>query len=241
MNVFAIAICDDDPESQDEIVRILQTHPEHKSFQLWTYSSGEDLCRQVLECQRAFDLIILDIRLKAMDGVRAGELLRQADAGKYTSILFISADTGYAMSLFDLRPLNFLIKPIPPEKLLHSIDAAIALCRDNGTCFAYQYNRVFYKIPYYKILYFESKAKQMLIHCTDTADPVCFYGRIGDVAETVSQKDFLQIHYSFIVNWIHVKKVMSDTVMLDSGTALPISRGFRKSVQEKLIRFLGKE
>lgn len=179
MNVFAIAICDDDPESQDEIVRILQTHPEHKSFQLWTYSSGEDLCRQVLECQRAFDLIILDIQLKAMDGVRAGELLRQADAGKYTSILFISADTGYAMSLFDLRPLNFLIKPIPPEKLLHSIDAAIALCRDNGTCFAYQYNRVFYKIPYYKILYFESKAKQILsyVHKYKRFCNICAIGR----------------------------------------------------------------
>lgn len=51
----------------------------------------------------------------------------------------------------------------------------------------------------------------MLIHCTDTADPVCFYGRIGDVAETVSQKDFLQIHYSLLLTRIFLSWIPEES------------------------------
>lgn len=241
MDIFSIAICDDEPEACEQIIRILKTHPRYKSFKVYRYSSGEQLRDQARRRKMAFDLIILDIRLKELDGVQVGEFLRQTDPGKYANILFISSDSSYAMRLFALRPLNFLLKPIEPEKLLHSLDTAIELAQKVDSCFTYKYDRTHHKLSYDKIRYFESKAKRIIIHCTEDAEPVYFYARIDEIVGMVSKKDFWQIHQSFVVNWLHVKSVDRDTVILDDDTRLPISRNFQKAVQENLIRFFGEE
>lgn len=239
MTCFTIAICDDELESIEVVRSILQQHPQSDKFMVMTFQSGEALYEYIQMYEYAFDLIILDIRLKLWDGVKTGELLSKIESGKYTDILFISSDTSYAMQLFDLRPLNFLVKPIDPQKLLSNVDVALQHSKNKVQCFTYKFEKVFHKIPYHEIIYFESMRKRICINCVDSTKNCYFYGSMEELLLSIDSKDFLQIHCSFLVNWAHVKKVYSGQILLDDGTLLNISRQFRKTVQEYSISFLG--
>ena len=62
-------------------------------------------------------MIFLDIEFPGMNGIELGKLLRMKMKNYDTQIIFISAVKDYAMDLFPVRPIDFLIKPITEETL----------------------------------------------------------------------------------------------------------------------------
>lgn len=64
-------------------------------------------------CEGAcFDIVFLDIELPKISGIDIGKKIRDEMHDETTKIVYISGKDSYAMGLFDVRPLNFLIKPI---------------------------------------------------------------------------------------------------------------------------------
>lgn len=98
------------------------------------FPSGEALLESLRAGQTLF-LLILDIELQAQNGVTVGNLLREELGDNATQVLYISAHTQYAMELFDVRPLNFLTKPLDEKKLSACVTQALELAPglDDGT------------------------------------------------------------------------------------------------------------
>ena len=80
------------------------------------FYSGESLYNAIAKQGYIFDLILLDIELMMMNGVQVGQKIREELNNDIVQIVYISGKESYAMELFDIRPLNFLIKPVDRKK-----------------------------------------------------------------------------------------------------------------------------
>lgn len=231
--MYQIAVCDDEEAIRSQIVHILAAHPRREEFGVTAFSSGEALLES-LRAGQTFFLLILDIELQAQNGVTVGKLLREELGDNATQVLYISAHTQYAMELFDVRPLNFLTKPLDEKKLSACVTQALELAPGLDAALTVQVGKQARRIPLREIRYLESYNKRLTIHTTRGAC-ICAL-RLADVLSALPQPDFFQIHQSFVVNDRYVRRIRYDRLSLDDGTELPISQRFRKQVRELLFR-----
>ncbi|MCR6545872.1 LytTR family DNA-binding domain-containing protein [Dehalobacterium formicoaceticum] len=151
-----------------------------------------------------------------------------------TQIVFISGKDSYAMDLFEIRPLNFLIKPLKEEEIVKIIKKVIELSAKSNHFFEYKIGRTQTKIPLKDILYFESSGKKVKIFTQDEVHE--FYGKLSVIEQQLTNKDFIQIHKSYLVNYSHVIKYHYENVQISDNTVLPISQQQRKSVSDILLQ-----
>lgn len=196
------------------------------------FYSGEELCKSMLS-ELNFDLIFLDIELKLLNGVEVGIKIREEMKNNTVQIVYISGKQGYAMELFQIRPMNFLVKPLSKEKITQVIKKFIELSQRDNQFFEFNIGKTFYKIPFKDILYFESERKK--IRVITKSDSKEYYGRLSDVQALIESREFLAIHKSYLVNCFHVVEYQYDSVKLINGDILPISQNNRKVIRERLI------
>lgn len=74
-----------------------------------------------------FDIIFLDIEFKSLNGLQVGRKIRNQLHNELVQIVYISAIANYAMDLFQIRPMNFLIKPLKREEILETLKKLMEL------------------------------------------------------------------------------------------------------------------
>ena len=225
-----IAICDDWPHICSGIKNTLLGHPKASEFAIYEYFSGEALC-SALEEGIGFDLIILDIQLPGLSGVQVGQYLRDTLANRLTQVLYISTEQGYAMDLFAIQPLDFLLKPIMDKELYANIDKALLKISQDGPYISFTSNKVFYRLRQHDVRYFESDRKTMIVHAVQND-----YAYSGKMSELGELQGFVMIHQSFLVNYHYIRQQRHDSLLLDNGVELPISRPYRQQLREFLLR-----
>ena len=231
--MYRIAVCDDEEAVRAQIIRVLSAHPRRDSFSVVEFSSGEALLES-LRAGQTYLLLILDIQLQGQNGVTVGRLLREELKDNTTQVLYISAHTQYAMELFDVRPLNFLTKPLNEEKLSACVTQALDLAPGLDEALTLRVGKQALRIPLREIRYLESYQKRLTIH-TIHGDYTCAQ-RLSSVFAGLPQPEFFQIHQSFVVNDLYVHCIRYDRLTLDDGTELSISQNFRKKVRELVFR-----
>jgi DNA-binding LytR/AlgR family response regulator len=107
--MFTVAICDDEKCTCSELEKIVLSYAKRHniSISVEIFYSGEGLCAFLKN--HAIDLVFLDIELESMNGVEVGRFLRQGLKNDLTQIVYISSKESYAMELFKVRPMYFLL------------------------------------------------------------------------------------------------------------------------------------
>lgn len=126
--LIRIAICDDEIGTCSDIESMILNYAKLQALQIDTevFYSGETLFK-AMENKDKYGLIFLDIQLLQLDGVQVGKQIREQLGNEKISIVYISSKETYAMSLFQIRPLDFLIKPITQKNVNETIDKYIRL------------------------------------------------------------------------------------------------------------------
>jgi DNA-binding LytR/AlgR family response regulator len=177
---------------------------------------------------------MLDIELHEINGVEVGKKIRNDFNDEITQIVYISSKESYAMELFEVRPLNFLIKPINKEKVELILLKAINLLEKDSRYFEYKYNNVNFNIPTNDILYFESNGRKVNIILSDEIKS--FYGKLSEVEEQLNNPDFIMIHKSYLVNFNFCIEYNYEYIKISNQEVLTISQNNRKAVREKLMQ-----
>ena len=143
---LSIAICDDDINVQFAIEQYLKDIFNEYSMdaEMDCYGSGEELCDHFEKGK--FDLVFLDIEFKGMNGVAVGRFIRETVGDELVQIAYISGNTGYAMELFEYRPINFLVKPIVESEIRKIIDKVLVLNEKKIEKFQYKIGSHFFQI-----------------------------------------------------------------------------------------------
>jgi DNA-binding LytR/AlgR family response regulator len=206
---------------QVEAVRINIFHSGEEVFEFFT--DGNDL-----------DLLFLDIELKELNGVDLGVKIRVEFKNEDIQIIYISAKQNYAMDLFQVRPLNFLVKPIDLSIIGTMIEKAIELNGKNDY-FSFKVGRNFHKKRIKDILYFESQGRQIKMVTVDK--DIKFYDKLKNVLEVLIDYDFFSIHKSVITNYNHIINFSYDQVVMSNNEVLAISQSHRKEVRSLQLQY----
>ena len=243
MTLF-IAICDDERRIGAELERVVMDILDkiNISCEIDVYFTGEDLCLK-MENGAHYNLIFLDIEFaqNSINGVEVGRLIREAHDNNMVSIVYISWEMKYSMQLFDIRPLNFLLKPLDYAKVEQVVRTYLKL---SGLCsgdFTYKVGHNVYKVQLRDIVYLQSDKRKLILHLADGSKEE-FYGILKDVyQEQLQRYDFLFIHASYVVNYDYIAAVKyNELILTNKKTPLPISQQKRKKVREAYYEIMEK-
>jgi len=106
-------VVDDEPLARRELRRLLDAFP---SFQVIGEAGNIDEARERIETL-APDVVFLDIQ---MPGGTGFDLLSQL--GRVPRIVFTTAYDQYAVKAFEVNALDYLLKPIEPERLAMALE-----------------------------------------------------------------------------------------------------------------------
>lgn len=234
-----IAICDDDINIQfivEEFVeKLMELHG--LKAEIECYDCGDALC-EAYEVGK-FDLIFLDIEYKGRNGVQVAKYIRETMDDEYVQIAFISGASGYAMELFDYRPINFLTKPVSEADVKRVIDKFVRLYSQKIEYFSYKKGSAENRYNLSDIIYFSSSARKTTLHGKNGDEE--FYSPLDDVFAKVSDKQFLYVHKSYIVNYRYIQKLSYDQVVLFDGTVIPISQARRPLIRKQFMEIKERE
>lgn len=233
--MYRIGICDDDEEFCWELEKHLMKYCKKIYLPIETqiFTTGTELFQHIEEKGR-FDIIFLDIELNDTNGVVIGNILRKDISNETTQIVFVSSKNSYAMQLFQIRPMDFLIKPVTAENVKHVIDTYCRLFVQARVCFEYKSKKQIYRIDERSILYFQSVGQ--IIHIFTTNGEDSFYGKLSDVLEQLGSDSFCSVHKSFIVNLNYVSEYRVTELVMANGTLIPVSQSQKKQVKELILR-----
>ncbi len=232
--MYKIGICDDDKvlcSVLEEQIYGLSKEIEIKvDVEVWY--SGESI-QNDLEKGIELDLLFLDIELAQKDGIAVGKFIRNEMEDMQTHIVYISSKENYAMQLFKVQPLDFLIKPISTENIREALIRSVKQKRSADIYFEYQKGNSVFRVPVRNIAYFMSMDKKIRIVTKDGAEE--FYGKLKNIANTLPA-DFLTIHQSYIINQAYVIEYSYEMVKMVDGEHLNISKPYRKETRSKIIQ-----
>lgn len=233
--MLRIAICDDDKIICQQLEDMLTDIEEetNEQFEVEVFYSGEELYRYLTKNNR-YNLIFLDIEMRDLNGVEVGKKIRDEMNDEATQIVYISGREDYAMDLFEVRPLNFLIKPVSKNKVEAAVNKAIKILGESKHFYEYKNGNVNFSVSVGDILYFESDGRKVNIILMD--DVKSFYGKLSEVEEKLRNQDFIMIHKSYLINFNHVIEYTYDYVKMSNKETLTISQNNRKAVREQLLR-----
>lgn len=229
-----IAICDDDIKIAHDIERNIVKIMEKKGIRLSVdvFFSCEQLCRELDVV--AYDLLFLDIEFKKMNGIEVGNYIRNIKNNNIVQIVYISSKQEYAMELFDVRPINFLIKPIHEDEVEKMIETYIKLYGEKHNLFKYKKGSNIYHAEVSNIKYFIRSGRKVNIYLTDGMEE--FYDSLENIYEQLKEYRFLFIHKSFLINYDYIKKIGYDRVVMTDGEEFSISQSRRKEIRELYMK-----
>jgi len=184
------------------------------------------------------DLMFLDISMPAINGIDFLKMLRNPP-----KVIITTAFREYALDGYDLDIVDYLLKPITFDRFFKSIERYLrnsdqqtqpVVSQSNEPLSIYiksGYRNV--KINIDDILYMESLKDYVKI-CTLTGEITTKY-RISDMEDNLSDKNFMRIHRSFIVNFKHITAFTASDVEIGK-TELPIGESYK----EQVLRILKK-
>jgi two-component system response regulator AlgR len=70
------------------------------------------------------DLLLLDMTMPEMDGLQVARAL--ASRGESPAVIFVTAHDDFAVEAFDLDAVDYVLKPVTPERLQRAIQRAVA-------------------------------------------------------------------------------------------------------------------
>jgi two-component system alkaline phosphatase synthesis response regulator PhoP len=116
-----ILIVDDD----EDIIELLEYHLSNNGFDVFKAYNGKEAIEVALKTIP--DLIILDIMMPVMDGIKAFSILKDTDGLEDTIMIFLSARKEEHMQVtgLNLGADDYLTKPIRPTLLQSKIESLL--------------------------------------------------------------------------------------------------------------------
>lgn len=232
--MYRIAIVEDEKNDAEKLNNSLKQYLEKNniSASIHNYSDGDE----IIEEETNFDIILLDIEMKRMDGIQAAHKIRQKD--EHVIIVFITRMINMALEGYSVDAADFLIKPLNPlnfETRMDRIFKKLALNKDRFIEVKNGQHKQYININ--DIDYIEAANKKVTLNLIDgnkinTTEPLYV------LEEKLLKEGFYKPHNSYLVNLNQVKSLNNTDIKLKTDT-IPLSKHRRKDFLNALTAFKG--
>ena len=185
--------------------------------------------------QQTIDLIFLDINMPKLSGISFPKFLQNPPL-----IIFTTAYSEYALESYELKAVDYLLKPIEFNRLLQGVMKAQQVLKKNTkittsspeifpdiseqTIFI-KSGSEFHQLFIQNIKYIESDGNYVTFY-TDKR-PILARYKLSEVLELLPKEYFTRIHRSYIVALKHIETVKKHCVIINDKE-IPISSNYRE-------------
>ena len=200
--------------------------------------------------EQPIDVLFLDIQMPATDGF---EVIEQIGAARMPVTVFVSAHNHYALKAFEVHALDYLTKPVEPERLHATVARVKERIASKLALASHEQMKAVLEVlksgspqqrTYAKRLLVHNGTKDVLIAVADIEwiEAADYYSclhvgtkrymlrePIKHLAVTLDPAKFVRVHRSAIVNLDHVREILREgqsegSILLHNGERLKMSK-----------------
>lgn len=204
-----------------------------------TAAGGQEALRTLAE--RPFDAVFLDVRMPGIDGLELARVLRRFETPP--AVVFVSAYETGAVGAFELKALDYLMKPVSRRRLTEALsrvreargeasghDDVVPLPTLRGG------TRL---VPRESILFLQADGDYVRVICDD--ERFLLRGRVSDLARRWRRHGFVQVHRGYVANLrraVEVRPRVNGTATLafPDGREIPVARRKVSVLRKELVR-----
>jgi len=198
-------------------------------------------CSNALEAfnwinQTRIDLVFLDINMPEISGISFAKSIN-----KDIRVIFTTAYRDYAVEGFELRAVDYLLKPIAFDRLLKAVNTYFETLQlaekpfsnteENSDFIFVRSDRKMIKIDFDVIHFIESFSDYLKIHLKD--ETIVTRETISAIEAKLPKQLFMRIHRSYLISIAHINSYTNEYITV-VDKALPISRSYKKEVLKHL-------
>lgn len=227
-----IAICDDERTYIEKIkndINSLKTH--ENEFEFSEFESGEAFISEFSKDK--YDLIILDIEMKDLNGLQTAEFLRQID--KNVILIFMTSYDKFVYQGYEVNAFRYILKNQPEPIYLKQLSDTIQEYYRNKKYIKVVDNDIEKELLTVDILYIEVYLHQIVIHTFNKE----YYqkGKLSDYEKMLEACLFVRSDKSVLINITNIDYIKKNQVFMKNGKILYVSRNHLEKVTKAFLKF----
>jgi two-component system LytT family response regulator len=254
MKKIRTLIVDDEPLARERLASLLQGEADIEL--VGQCRDGEEAVTAIQD--QTPDLVFLDVQMPQMTGF---EVIEVVGTEQMPLVIFVTAYDQHALKAFQVRALDYLLKPFDRERFNESLGRArkqierdetgdlgkrlLALVKDlrkdqprSDRLVVKSGGRLFF-LRVDEIDWVEAAGNYVRLHVGTTSH--LLRETMNAIEGRLDPEKFFRIHRSRIVNMERIQELQpwlngEYAVLLRTGTRLTLSRGYREKLQERLGR-----
>ena len=221
-------IVDDEPLSRNFLKRLCEKS--EKADVKGSFANASDAILY-LESNEV-EVIFLDVEMPGINGFQMLDHLSYLP-----EVIMTTSKTDYAFTAFEYNVTDFLKKPVDYNRFLDALNKAEESYKnhyagpDAKKDIVIKSNGNYVRLDYNDILYVEGMGDYVKYVTPDKT--YIAHSTLRAVEDTISEKGFLKVHRSYIVN---IKKInhLTDNNISINGISIPVSKSNKAELLEKL-------
>ncbi len=217
-------LIDDEPLA----LQLLEDHVRKTPFLKLAGRFEEPLQALPLLESQEIDLLFLDIKMPDITGIDFFKSLTHKP-----QVIFTTAYSEYAMEGFELKAMDYLLKPISFDKFITACnrvkeytDLKNSKNRKSRDYFFINVAHKLHKIFYDDILYLEGFKDYTKIYLSGMTSPLLILHNLKYFEDLFEETEFVRIHRSYIVSIRKVNTASRKSVTI-ANESLPVSDNYR--------------
>ncbi len=236
--VLRCAVCDNTPDTAERVKNRLEKIFADKNvgYEIVTYTDSRQMLFE-LYGNKYFDLIILDIKMPYVSGLKIAAFAKQNLSGSL--VIFLTEHIEYAHKGYELGVFRYILKSEVDACFERAICDALKSIDLYSKCSYYiEKHNLCGKMPYKDILYIKKSGKNSVIHSL-TFNPVSLRKPLATIYSELASDDFIYINRGCIANMANVKFVSKYEWVCSNGESIPISSASYSKIKQQIMEFWG--
>lgn len=231
--MIRVALVEDEAASRQILTEYLERFSREtgEKIHITVFPDGAEI---VDDYKANYDIILMDILMSYMDGMKAAKAIRKVD--KEVVIIFITNTPQYVMKGYTVDALDYVLKPVSYFAFSQRMQRALErMKRRTRKYISVVFQGGMRKLDVSRILYIEVVNHSLIYHLTD--EDLEAKGSLSELEESLRPYNFFRCSKCYLVNLEHVESVTENSVSV-GGDQIQVSRAKKKALMDALNNYI---